>query len=102
MLLVFQGDEGYQSDDALRQLYWYAHYYHNGAPAVMTLTDSQLRWIDSLHPDLREQYLKGMYIVRVGNPAEPERVASIIARDPYNYVYEVPFVRRAASRKYFL
>ena len=102
LLIFLKDDEGYQSDDALRQLYWYAHYYHNGVPAVLRLTESQLRWIDSLHPELRDQYLRGAYIVRAGDTAEPERVASLIARDAYEYLYRVPYLRRAASSKYIL
>lgn len=66
----------------------------------MTLTESQLAWINSLPADLRDQYLKDMYIMRVGDTDEPERVQTIVARDPYDYVYRVPYPRRAVSRKY--
>ena len=67
---------------------------------MLRLTESQLRWIDSLHPELRDQYLRGAYIVRAGDTAEPERVASLIAREAYDYLYRVPYIRRAASSKY--
>lgn len=107
-----QSDKAGQSEEARRQMYWYAHQYYyprqsslleyqeNGSPVAMTLSDSQINWINSLHPELRDQYLRDMYITRAGVVDEQARAHAFMGRygyrygDAYNMMYGAPLYHR--------
>ncbi|XP_042905173.1 uncharacterized protein [Parasteatoda tepidariorum] len=100
---VAQNDKG---EDQLRQMYWWAaqNYHQNyqnyprqaslveyrsGSPVAMTLSESQIAWINSLHPDLRDQYLRDLYVVRAEEAVEGARAQAFLRRyeDAYLYPY---------------
>lgn len=99
---VTQNDKG---EEALRQMYWWAHQnyprqaslveYRSGNPVVMTLTESQIAWINSLHPELRDQYLKDLYVIRAEEAVEGARAQAFLRRyeDAYN-LYHAPYYYR--------
>ncbi|GBN17881.1 hypothetical protein AVEN_57614-1 [Araneus ventricosus] len=98
---VSQNDKG---DENLRHLYWMAQQYYprsaslveyrSGSPVVMTLSESQMAWINSLHPELRDQYLRDLYVLRAEEAVEGTRALSFLRRydDGYNYYIRQPLV----------
>ncbi|GIY82727.1 uncharacterized protein CDAR_10121 [Caerostris darwini] len=90
---VSQNDKG---DESLRHLYWMAQQYYprhaslmeyrSGNPVVMTLSESQMAWINSLHPELRDQYLKDLYVLRAEEAVEGARALSFLRRYDDAYI----------------
>ncbi|GFR03657.1 uncharacterized protein TNCT_91851 [Trichonephila clavata] len=99
---VAPNDKG---DESLRHMYWMAQQYYprqsslveyrSGNPVVMTLSESQMAWINSLHPELRDQYLRDLYVLRAEEAAEGTRALAFLRRydDPYN-IYAPLYLRQ--------
>ncbi|KAG8182206.1 hypothetical protein JTE90_004140 [Oedothorax gibbosus] len=98
-----QGDKG---GDAQRQYYWWAaqHYYQHPQSAALVdytsvhpygLTESQMAWINSLHPETRDQYLRDIYGVRTDHVVEAQRAQAFLSRygDAYNYYHPYYYYR---------
>lgn len=84
----------------MRQYYWWAaqHYYQHPQSAALVdyasvhpygLTESQWAWINSLHPETRDQYLRDIYGLRTDHVAEAQRAQAFLGRygDLYNYYH---------------
>ncbi|XP_035231558.1 uncharacterized protein LOC118203384 [Stegodyphus dumicola] len=106
---VSQDDKGHQAEETLRHMYYLANYnyprqaslveYRSGTPVVMTLSESQINWINSLHPDLRDQYLKDLYVMRAEEAVEGARAQAFLRRydDTYNLYYAPVHLRQPVS-----
>lgn len=102
---VSTDDKGGQSEQTTRQMYIMAQDYlyprqavvdPNRPPVVVTLTESQMLWINSLHPDLREQYLKDLYNTRAKEAEESVRAQEFLRRyeDAAQLIYNRPYYIR--------
>ncbi|XP_054712799.1 uncharacterized protein LOC129222327 [Uloborus diversus] len=101
---VTQNDKGYQ--DNLRHMYYMAHHYYpyeyrSGSPVSATLSHSQLAWINSLHPELRDQYLRDLYYLGADETTNEARAHHAYLRrygNAYNLLYSsVPYYYREPS-----